>query len=199
MTSPRRTESEPVRREQILSAARKVLADKGYDNVKVSDIAAEAGIAQGTFYLYFASKKSVVIALGRRMMELVAPRLARTYDPAATFHESLPRYIEVMFQTASENADLCRIMSVGEESNHEELEAEMLAEGHPIAAHMYRMFHQGIERGEIDGVDIEIAMKLMMGMLKTGIQEANCFGQPGTGDRIKETLTRMLINAFPKK
>jgi len=180
-----------------MSAARKALAEKGYENVKISDIAAEAGIAQGTFYLYFPTKKSVVMALGRRVMELMAPRLARTYDPSLTFQESLLRFIEVMFRTGSENADLCRIMGVGEESAGEELEAEMMAERNPIAAHMYRMFHQGIEQGEIASLDIEIAMMLALGILKTGIQEAYCFGDPEKADLVQDTLTRMLVNAFP--
>ncbi len=199
MTSLRRTETEQLRREQIMSAARKVLAEKGYENVKVSDIVAEAGIAQGTFYLYFPTKKSVVMALSRRLMELMAPRLARTYDASLTFQESLFRFIEVMFRTGSENVDLCRIMGVGEESAREELEAEMMAEGNPIAAHMYRMFHQGIERDEIASLDIAIAMTLTLGMLKTGIQEAYCFGDPEKADRVQDTLTRMLVNAFPAK
>ena len=182
-----------------MTAARKVLAAKGYDAVKVSDIATEAKIAQGTFYLYFPTKKSVVIALGRHVMELMAPRLARTYDSSATFQESLRRFIEVMFQIGGENADLCRIMGVGEESAHEELEAEMMAEGNPVASHMYRMFHQGIERGEIAGLDVEIAMKLTMGILKSGVQEAYCFGDLEAADRVQATLTEMLVNAFPGK
>ena len=149
------------------------------------------------FYtLYFPTKKSVVIALGRHVMELMAPRLARTYDSSATFQESLRRFIEVMFQIGGENADLCRIMGVGEESAHEELEAEMMAEGNPIASHMYRMFHQGIERGEIAGLNVEIAMKLTMGMLRSGVQEAYCFGELEAAERVQATLTEMLVNAF---
>ena len=44
MTVTRRTETEEVR---------KVLREKGYDSTTVSDIVKEAGVAQGTFYLYF--------------------------------------------------------------------------------------------------------------------------------------------------
>ena len=47
------------RREQILSAARKVFSVKGYHASSVADILAEAGIARGTFYLYFPSKRAI--------------------------------------------------------------------------------------------------------------------------------------------
>src|SRR5215469_16903509 len=51
------------RRAALLAAAREVLAEKGLDAAKVSEIVARAGVAQGTFYLYFPSKLSLVIAL----------------------------------------------------------------------------------------------------------------------------------------
>jgi TetR/AcrR family fatty acid metabolism transcriptional regulator len=48
------------KREAILRAAIKVFARNGYFNSKVSDIAGEAGIADGTVYLYFKSKEEVL-------------------------------------------------------------------------------------------------------------------------------------------
>ena len=61
------------------------------------------------------------------------------------------------------------------------------------------MFHQGIERGEIAGLDVEIAMKLTMGVLKSAVQEAYCFGDLEAAGRVQATLTEMLVNAFPGK
>src|SRR6188768_4446860 len=48
------------KREAILRAAIKVFAGKGYFNSKVADIAGEAGIADGTVYLYFKSKDEIL-------------------------------------------------------------------------------------------------------------------------------------------
>jgi AcrR family transcriptional regulator len=47
------------RRQQLLKAARDVFANKGYHDAKVDDICAIAGVAKGTFYLYFPDKRSV--------------------------------------------------------------------------------------------------------------------------------------------
>lgn len=44
------------RRRQILDAARQVFAEKGFAATRVSDIAARAGVSQGTVYWYFESK-----------------------------------------------------------------------------------------------------------------------------------------------
>jgi len=48
------------KREAILKSATKVFAQKGFFNSKVADIAGEAGIADGTVYLYFKSKEEIL-------------------------------------------------------------------------------------------------------------------------------------------
>src|SRR5580765_2147135 len=64
--APRTTVSD--KREAILRAAVKVFAKKGYFNSKVADIAAAAGIADGTVYLYFKSKDEILHSVFDRAM-----------------------------------------------------------------------------------------------------------------------------------
>src|SRR3954454_24106761 len=54
--------------EAILRAAIKIFALKGYFNSKVADIAAEAGIADGTVYLYFKGKDQILHSIFDRAM-----------------------------------------------------------------------------------------------------------------------------------
>jgi AcrR family transcriptional regulator len=51
------------RRLDILRAARRVFATKGYHDTKVDEIVAAARVAKGTFYLYFRDKRSIFIEL----------------------------------------------------------------------------------------------------------------------------------------
>src|SRR5829696_10535056 len=61
------------KREAILRAAIKVFAGRGYFNSKVADIAGEAGIADGTVYLYFKNKDDVLHSIfDRAMAEFIA-------------------------------------------------------------------------------------------------------------------------------
>src|ERR687889_1089973 len=57
------------KREAILRAATTVFARNGYFNSKVADIAREAGIADGTVYLYFKSKEEILHSVFDRAME----------------------------------------------------------------------------------------------------------------------------------
>lgn len=59
----RGTKPAEVRRAEIMDAAVRLFHDTGYDETSVQQIAAAAGVAAGTVYLYFPSKEHVLLAL----------------------------------------------------------------------------------------------------------------------------------------
>jgi AcrR family transcriptional regulator len=63
MAEPRKRKDRSERRREILQAACEVFSSKGYRLSSISDIIAKAGIARGTFYLYFDSKQDVFLKL----------------------------------------------------------------------------------------------------------------------------------------
>jgi AcrR family transcriptional regulator len=58
-----------ARRKQILDAATRVFAEKGFHRATIKDIARVAGIADGTIYTYFASKTEVLLGILHRLNE----------------------------------------------------------------------------------------------------------------------------------
>ncbi|MFH1488452.1 MAG: TetR/AcrR family transcriptional regulator, partial [Pseudomonadota bacterium] len=56
---------------RIIHAATKIFAKKGFFQAKVSDIAREAGVADGTIYLYFENKDDILISLFEEQMKMV--------------------------------------------------------------------------------------------------------------------------------
>src|ERR1700752_1410405 len=73
------------KREAILRAAIRLFANSGYFNSKVADIAREAGVADGTVYLYFKSKEEILHSIFDRSMEKAIAacqnQLAEIVDP----------------------------------------------------------------------------------------------------------------------
>src|SRR6266478_849318 len=65
-------------RQELLAAATRVLAEKGLDRTKVTDIAAAADVGVGTFYLHFADKEALFDAV----VEETVRRLKATVDAA---------------------------------------------------------------------------------------------------------------------
>ena len=105
----RRTETEAVRQEQILAAARKLFQQKGYDGTTIADIVQVAGVAQGTFYLYFSSKRDAFLALSQQLDETAARTVAGAFDPTLPFEEQLRALAKAGFECGKRNADLVRL------------------------------------------------------------------------------------------
>jgi TetR/AcrR family transcriptional regulator, fatty acid metabolism regulator protein len=100
------------KREAILRAAIKVFAGKGYFNSKVADIAKEAGIADGTVYLYFKSKDDILHSFfDRAMAEFIAEgksQLAELESPT----EKLRRIAELHLERLGADRDLAVVFQV---------------------------------------------------------------------------------------
>ena len=100
------------KREAILRAAIKVFAAKGYFNSKVSDIAGEAGIADGTVYLYFKSKDEILHSIfDRAMEEFIAEgrsEIAESGDPQA----KLRRIAQLHLEKLGADRDLAIVFQV---------------------------------------------------------------------------------------
>jgi len=64
-----RAKSAADRRADLLDAATAVFAEKGVGAATVSDVTTAAGVAKGTFYLYFESKEQLVVALRDRFFD----------------------------------------------------------------------------------------------------------------------------------
>lgn len=64
-------------RENLLAAAEDAIGEKGYDRTSIGDITRRAGVAQGTFYIYFADKKAVLVELVRELGHSLRQEIAQ--------------------------------------------------------------------------------------------------------------------------
>jgi len=85
-----RTARREIRRQQLVEAAVAVFSAKGVSGASVDDIVGAAGVAKGTFYLYFATKDDAVNAVATSMVEGVTDRVeAVATDPTRSPVERL--------------------------------------------------------------------------------------------------------------
>jgi AcrR family transcriptional regulator len=82
MSSNDRIARRELRHRALVKAAAAVFAEKGVSATSVDDIVRAAGVAKGTFYLYFTTRDDVVNAVAAQMVEGVADRIeALATDP----------------------------------------------------------------------------------------------------------------------
>jgi AcrR family transcriptional regulator len=91
-------------REQIIQAAMRLFAERGYHATTIADIAEAADVAPRTFFSYFPSKEAVVFHDADRTLDGLAAAL-RDRLPGETAFDALRRWIDTMFDdlTAAED------------------------------------------------------------------------------------------------
>lgn len=101
------------KRERILEAAERVFARSGFFHARVSEIAREAGVADGTIYLYFKSKDDLLISLFETRMERITSEMATAVDAAGAAHEDrLRAFVETYFALVSRHPELAEVLTI---------------------------------------------------------------------------------------
>jgi len=112
MTTEIKTKKDVVtefRTSGILEAARKVFAKKGFHEATVDDIAEAAGVAKGTVYLYYESKRDVYFAALKFGIGQMYSLLLDELHKATTPEEKLKALIAAKLAYFDENRDFFKI------------------------------------------------------------------------------------------
>ena len=104
--------SQSDKRVRILAAAETVFAERGFFNAKVSQIAQEAGVADGTIYLYFKSKDDVLISLFENRMSQVCARMVENVAAAESPTAKLESFIHTHLHMVEEHPNLAEVLTV---------------------------------------------------------------------------------------
>ncbi len=97
------------RRSEILDAARRVFARRGFADATVDEIAREAGIAKGTIYLYYKSKGDVYAAAAREGLLALHDQMVSNVRGAVTAFDKVRAFIETKTRYFERNVDFFRL------------------------------------------------------------------------------------------
>ncbi len=147
-------------RGRLLEAAEQVFADLGYHEASIVKITDAAGVAQGTFYLYFQSKKEIFDELVRDLNRRVRHAMKEASSEGRTRLEAELLGFGAYFHFTAEHTALYRIIRQAEFVSPEMLRYhyDKLAEGYVDALREAR------ERGEAGDIDPEVTAFALMGM-----------------------------------
>ena len=147
-------------RARILRAAESTFGSLGYHRAGISDITREAGVAQGTFYNYFAGKEEILRELVRDMGHQVRARLAAEVVGARDRLEAEEKGLRAFLEYLHENPYLYRVLQEAQfvdESIYREY-YEAFGRGY------LRMLADATRKGEIRSGNNEVRVWALMGM-----------------------------------
>jgi AcrR family transcriptional regulator len=179
------------RREELLAAAREVLAQNGYERTTVSSIATRANVAQGTFYLYFPSKEALPGALARQFSEILAVAGRAALEGITDLDTAVETLVRASWEAASEHRDMIMIANRGIElaETFEEF-LEHTAPHREVLEDFLRRFQAS---GAIEpSLDVTTTSYVLRDLLDRSIKAKLCFGQDTWAEETSVLVRRAL-------
>jgi TetR/AcrR family transcriptional regulator, fatty acid metabolism regulator protein len=96
----------------ILDAAVKTFSQSGYHRTRVADIAREAGVADGTVYIYFKNKEDILISLFQDLMHRFVEDLNCELNLCRNANEKLYRIISYHLTTLANRPEQARVTQI---------------------------------------------------------------------------------------
>lgn len=154
------------KRERILAAAVKVFAERGFYNAKVSQVASEAGVADGTIYLYFKNKDDLLIETFEDRMNWINERLREGIQDERSPLENLRHFVRMHLMLAIHARDLAEFITVELRQSSKFLKEYKNTKFAEYLNILVGLITRGQESGLFRGdLDARLAARAIFGML----------------------------------
>jgi len=187
---------------QILEAAVRAFARKGYHACRVGEIAEEAGVAYGLVYHYFGSKEEVLETIFRDTWTQMLARIREVEEGGEPAREQVRKVTALLLRTWRRDPDLVRVLVREVTRSPERMQRQIKEIGHAYDA-LERIVAQGQETAEFrDDLDPQIAAAIFYGALEE-VLTGWVMGQLPDEDediaRAEQVVTGLLCDGLAKR
>jgi TetR/AcrR family fatty acid metabolism transcriptional regulator len=166
MTDPIQQQLITARKNQILDAAARVFASKGFHAATIKDIARDAGIADGTIYNYFDNKTTLLFAIFERMRDALQPTAPVTNLQPDDVRGAIKAFVSLpLLALRGDNFELFRVV-MSEIMVNDELRAQYAQQVlTPTLSIAEMAFQHWAERGLINTEQGRLIVRVLSGMV----------------------------------
>lgn len=151
---------------QIIDAAVIVIAENGYHQAQVSKIAKQAGVADGTIYLYFKNKEDILISLFEEKMGSLIENLNEMMAGKESAAEKLLMMIETHFNLLSSDRHLAIVTQLELRQSNKELRLRINDVLKGYLKVIDKILNEGKESGEFSQqLDVRLARQMIFGTM----------------------------------
>lgn len=151
---------------QIIDAAVVAIAENGYHQTQVSKIAKQAGVADGTIYLYFKSKEDILISLFEEKMGHFIEKIDEMITSSGTASEKLLMMIQAHFNMLSDNHHLAIVTQLELRQSNKELRSKINEILRGYLKVIDKIITDGMENGEFSNkLDVRLTRQMIFGTI----------------------------------
>jgi TetR/AcrR family fatty acid metabolism transcriptional regulator len=152
------------RRDQVIDVARRLFGERGTTDVSMDEIAAAAGVARSTVYVYFANREELLRACLAGMHEQLLEDIAGTWEHDAEPTHRLERLVEAMLVRIDDNPAFFRLALLTQGTvtqGGEAVGTELALIGLNIARLITDLYVDGVAAGVFRSMDPDQAVALI--------------------------------------
>ena len=168
---PRRRTRRPraERKAEILGVAREVFAERGYADAAVAEIASRAGVAEGTIYSYFETKRALLNAVMERFYDELIADTASGLAAVRGTENRIRFVIRRHLETFTADPGLCRVIIREARPDAALYDETILERNRRYTGLTLGVLEQGLARGELRS---DIVPGVIRDLIYGGIEHA---------------------------
>lgn len=169
----------PAKQKQVLAASLALFAEQGFANTTTTQIAARAGVAEGTVYRRYHTKDDLLAALLEPLMTTVVPRLMHEFAQQVATMKNLTRRQLLAALIENRTAFLAANWQVGKILMNEMLVREDLRQGviqsagAIIQETLFPILNQLRQRQELGPLPNDMVVQFILGTILTNLLRAS--------------------------
>ncbi len=151
---------------QIIDAAVIVIAENGYHQAQVSKIAKQAGVADGTIYLYFKNKEDILVSLFQEKMGVFIEKIEEEIKSKKNAADKLYSLIDKHFTLLSEDHHLAIVTQLELRQSNKDLRLRINEVLKGYLNVVDKIISDGKENGEFrEELDVRLARQMIFGTI----------------------------------
>lgn len=187
--------AEEQTRTKILRAAQRLFARKGYEGTTTRDLAAAAGVAEGTLFRHFSNKKAILIEVATQgWVEILTDLLTELSEMGS--YKAVAQVMHRRMLHLRENADMLRVCFM-EAQFHPELrdriQAEVITKMTDVAE---AFFQTAMDRGVYRPMNPRIVAQVFLGMFTVAGFSHNTIMDEGSSPKAMQEMAEALADIF---
>lgn len=161
------TSEREARKRSILQAAIETFAENGFAASRTREIAARAGIAEGTIYLYFESKDDLLLTAFREAVSEFSASVERLLADECPFLDRLEAFVESQFVRIERDPGLAAVLLFESRQTTKFYGGAVRDVLRGYASAVERLLASGIDSGEVrPDVDLPLARRMLIGAVE---------------------------------
>jgi TetR/AcrR family fatty acid metabolism transcriptional regulator len=160
-------ENREARRRAILESAVRVFAENGFFAARIRDIAAGAGVAEGTIYLYFDGKDDLLLTAFRDKVAEFCASVKDVLSSSLPFQERLSRFVAHQFESIEADPPLATVLLLESRQSSKFYGGAVRDVLRSYAQAIDELLASGQHSGELrPDADVPLARRMLIGALE---------------------------------